>query len=81
MTKEKTERKVVASSWAATIAAFSVGWVVFEVPGLSSMAGPLQALVVSGLTGAAAWGFGWMAKHSPRTPVSTAEERYHQPGM
>lgn len=77
----KTERKVIAASWAATIAAFVVGWVVLKVPGLASLAGPLQALIVSALTGAAAWVAGWMAKHSPRTPASPAGEHYPQPGQ
>lgn len=75
----RTERKVVAASWTATVAAFVVGWVVLKVPGLASLAAPLQALIVSALTGALAWVAGWMAKHSPRTPSSSSGQVYDRP--
>lgn len=70
--KYPTERKVAAASWAATVATFVVGWIVLAVPGLSGLAGPLQALIVAVLTGLAAWVSGWMARHSPRTPSNSS---------
>lgn len=75
-----TERKVAASTSAAAVAAFIVGWIVTAVPGLSGLAAPLQALIVAAITGALAWVAGWMAKHSPRTPAASGSESYRPGG-
>jgi hypothetical protein len=66
MANAPVERKVVAATWASAVAAFVVGWIVTAVPGLSSMAAPLQAVIVAALTSAAAYIAGWMARHTPR---------------
>lgn len=69
------ESKVKAASLASLASTFVVAWVVYKAPGLASIADPIQAGVV-GLFGAgSAWVAGWLAKHSPRRPVSDQTNR------
>lgn len=60
------ERKVAAASWTTLVAGFVVSWIVTTVPGLSSLAGPLQAVIVAALTTVATFVAAWLAKHTPR---------------
>jgi hypothetical protein len=60
------EKKVAAAGWTALVAGFLVSWIVTTVPGLASLAGPLQAVIVAALTSAAAFVAGWLARHTPR---------------
>jgi hypothetical protein len=60
------EKKVSAAGWTTLVAGFVVSWIVTTVPGLASLAGPLQAVIVAGLTSAAAFVAGWIASHTPR---------------
>jgi hypothetical protein len=60
------EAKVQAAGWTTLVAGFVVSWIVTAVPGLSSLATPLQAVIVAGLTSAAAFVAGWLARHTQR---------------
>ena len=65
---EPVETKVKAAGGAALIAGFVVAYVVTSVPALAGMAEILQALIIAGLTSAAAAVAGWLAEHTPRDP-------------
>lgn len=69
------ERKVQAAGWTALVSGFVVAWIVTTVPGLSAMADPIQAVIVAGLTSAATWLAGWLAKHTPRPPSNDQTPR------
>lgn len=69
------ETKVTAASLAAAVAAFAVSYLVLAIPSLASIADPIQAVLISLLTSAAAWLAGWWAKHSPRPPVAPFRDR------
>jgi hypothetical protein len=66
------ESKVKAAGWAALVAAFVVSYVITLVPGLSTVAEPIQAAIVAVLTSGAAYVAGWLAKHTARPAEPTS---------
>lgn len=63
------ETKVKAATLASTVASFVVGLLVLKVPALEGAADVLQAGIVGAVTTLGTWAAGWLAAHTPRSPL------------